>query len=192
MMIRGETIKFSSFKKKKQTEEEKQLEKEIENIEAKITNSLNEITEGDINRLEERKNALSEIRKVKTEGVMLRSRCRYEDLGEKPSGYFLNLENRNFMDKVITKLVDTNGEEYNNSTDILNLQKKYYNDLYKDEINIDDVPINDLIGENSCKLDNEESNSLEGEITYEELANALKNMKNSKSPGMDGFTAEFF
>ena len=54
---------------------------------------------------------------------MLRSRCRYEQLGEKPSGYSLNLEKRNFMDKVITKLVDTNGEEYNNSADILNLQK---------------------------------------------------------------------
>ena len=39
---------------------------------------------------------------------MLRSRCRYEELGEIPSGYFLNLENRNFMDKVITKLVDIN------------------------------------------------------------------------------------
>ena len=33
---------------------------------------------------------------------------------------------------------------------------------------------------------------LEGEITYEELKIALKNMKNSKSPGNDGFTAEFF
>ena len=96
------------------------------------------------------------------------------------------------MDKVINKLVDINGEEYNNSADILNLQKQYYHDLYKDEIRIDDVTINDLIGENSCKLDNEESNNLEGEITYEELGNALKNMKNSKSPGMDGFTAEFF
>ena len=192
MMIRGETIKYSSFKKKKQIEEEKQLEKEIENIEAKITNNLNEITEEDINILEEKKNALSELRKVKTEGVMLRSRCRFEELGEKPSGYFLNLENRNFMDKVINKLVDINGDEYNNSADILNLQKQYYHDLYKDEIRIDDVTINDLIGENSCKLDNEESNNLEGEITYEELGNALKNMKNSKSPGMDGFTAEFF
>ena len=39
MMVRGETIKYSSLKKKKQIEEEKQLEKEIENIEAKITNS---------------------------------------------------------------------------------------------------------------------------------------------------------
>ena len=33
---------------------------------------------------------------------------------------------------------------------------------------------------------------MEGEITYQELSSALKNMKNSKSPGSDGFTAEFF
>ena len=49
---------------------------------------------------------------------MLRSRCRYEELGEKPSGYFLNLENRNFMDKVMSKLIDNNGEEYINTADI--------------------------------------------------------------------------
>ena len=78
---------------------------------------------------------------------MLRSRCRYEELGEKPSGYFLNLENRNFMDKVITKLIDVNGEEHRNSPGILNLQKQYYQDLYKDEINIDNVPINEIVGE---------------------------------------------
>ena len=33
---------------------------------------------------------------------------------------------------------------------------------------------------------------LEGEITYTELAHALQSMKNSKSPGNDGFTVEFF
>ena len=160
MMIRGETIKYSAYRKRKQTEE-KQLEKNIINIEANITNRLNEITEDEINILEEKKNALSDIRKIKTGGVMLRSR--YEELGEKPSGYFLNLENRNSMDKVITKLIDVNGEE-----------KQYYKDLYKDEINIDNIPINEIVVENSCKLNEEESNSLEGEITYEELANALK------------------
>ena len=40
---------------------------------------------------------------------------------------------------------------------------------------------------------NEKDQTLfEGEITYQELSTALKNMKNSKSPGSDGFTAEFF
>ena len=56
---------------------------------------------------------------------MLKSICRYEVLGEKPSGYFLNLENRNFMDKVITDLMDSNENEYKNSDGILNLQKQY-------------------------------------------------------------------
>ena len=37
-----------------------------------------------------------------------------------------------------------------------------------------------------------ESNSLEGEITYDEVCFALKNMKKFLSPGTDGFNAEFF
>ena len=39
-------------------------------------------------------------------------------------------------------------------------------------------------------LSNEKQNLLEGEISYEELLMALKNAKNNKSPGSDGFTME--
>ena len=42
------------------------------------------------------------------------------------------------------------------------------------------------------KFTNEESQALEGEITYLEALNVLKNMKNYKSPGSDDFTAECF
>ena len=34
--------------------------------------------------------------------------------------------------------------------------------------------------------------SCEGELTEQECLNALKNMKNMKSPGNDGFTTEFY
>ena len=44
---------------------------------------------------------------------------------------------------------------------------------------------------NFYKLTNEESQTLEGEMTYLEALNVLKNMKNDKSPGSDSFTAEF-
>ena len=57
-----------------------------------------------------KKEQLYEIRKHILEGVMLRSRCRYEDLGEKPTSYFLNLEKRNFTNKVITKIIDDDKE----------------------------------------------------------------------------------
>ena len=42
------------------------------------------------------------------------------------------------------------------------------------------------------KLTNEESKELEGEILLKEASKTLFNMKSNKSPGSDGFTAEFF
>ena len=49
-----------------------------------------------------------------------------------------------------------------------------------------------MIGENKNKLSNEDAEKLEGEIQLNELFFALKNMKNEKSPGLDGFSVEFF
>ena len=141
--------------------------------------------------LEDKKNKLEEIRKIKIDGVMLRSRCRYEDLGEKPTKYFLNLESRNYQDKVINHLIDENGDEVYKTKDILDTQKRYYKNLYTEKIQIDDTPIKEMIGNNENQLNDDEAQMLEGEITYEELTTALKNMKNSKSPGNDGFTTEF-
>ena len=42
------------------------------------------------------------------------------------------------------------------------------------------------------KLSYDEQNSLESELTLEELKSALKSCQNSKSPGDDGFTKEFY
>ena len=128
---------------------------------------------------------------------MLRSRCRYIDMGEKPSKYFLNLESRNFTSKVITKLEDANHVEYVNvnvnTNEIINQQKEYYKTLYSETIHIDDKPLEETLGENiKKKLSENDSSGLEGEITYSELSSALRNMKNGKSPGNDGFTTEFF
>ena len=41
-------------------------------------------------------------------------------------------------------------------------------------------------------LNDEEVERIEGEITLNEASMALRNMKHSKSPGTDGFNAEFF
>ena len=37
-----------------------------------------------------------------------------------------------------------------------------------------------------------EAEKLEEEISYLEMANALKSMKYNKTPGLDGFTVELF
>ena len=191
-MIRGETIKYSSRKKKEMEREETNLEKQIKILEDNCNDNLAGTNENDLNLLEEKKTRLEEIRKKKIEGVMLRSRCRYTDMGEKPTKYFLNLESRNFTSKVITKIIDTNDVEYVNTHEIINQQREYYKTLYSETIHIDDKPLEETLGENTKRLSENDSSSLEGEITYSEILSALKSMKNGKSPGNDGFTTEFF
>ena len=141
-----------------------------------------------------KKNILTDIRKKKKiEGVMLRSRSRYQDLGEKPSKYFFNLENRNFVNKTMNKIIESDGTEYSETKEILKCQQKFYENFYSDISNdVDGNPIEDIAGENENKLSHDESQKLEGDIKLGELSNSLKNMKNFKSPGLDGFTVEFF
>ena len=121
--------------------------------------------------------------------MMLRSRSRYEDLGEKPTRYFLNLEKRNYTSKVIHKLVNTEGGEFTSTADILKCQSDFYKDLYNNVDSKDKVSIQSVLGDNDKKLS---AQDLEGEILYSELAFALIYMKNNKSPGLDGFTVELF
>ena len=192
LIIRGKTIQYSSFKKKKSQEEESKLESEIKVIEDEINNNLINMSEERLQEYERKKNTLNEIRNEKKAGIMLRSRSRYEESGEKPTKYFLQLENRNYTNKVINKLVDENGNEFNDTKNILNCQLNFYKNLYDDTNLVDDTPLQNILGENPSKLSDLDSNKLEGEITYAELSTALRNMKNNKSPGLDGFTVEFF
>lgn len=88
MIIRGSTIKYSSIKKRNKLEEENKLENEISILEEEIGNNFINVNFEKIQILTQMKDRLVDIRKEKTEGVILRSKCRYQDLGEKPSKYF--------------------------------------------------------------------------------------------------------
>ena len=89
------------------------------------------------------------------------------------------------------KIINSNAVEHTDTKDILNCQKKYEN-LY-DKVPVpENNSLTDILGENEDKLSDEEAHSLEGKITYAELLHTLKQIKNEKSPGLDGYTAEFF
>lgn len=70
LMIRGNTIQYSSLKKKKSQEEEKRLEREVNILEAEINTNFLNISEEVFQELDEKKRRLNEILKEKTDGVM--------------------------------------------------------------------------------------------------------------------------
>jgi hypothetical protein len=117
------------------------------------------------------------------------SKARWVAEGDKVSRYFCHLEKRHFVSKTMTKIVD-NGVEIKDSKHIVDKVKQFYEKLYENK-DVEDCEINELV-KDLPKLNELESISLEGEISYEEVCMVLKNMNNLKSPGTDGFNAEFF
>ena len=185
MKIRSKTISFASYKKRKFQDNEKQLLTDIENLENK--DHLNEY-EQDL--LKSKREELENIRDFRLRGVLLRSRARWVEDGEKVSSYFCSLEKRNYINKSIGKVTLPDDSTITNKKDIVNEFNKFYKNLYSKK-DVRDAAVSDLV-DNLPQLTDLQANQLEGLLTLDEISDSLKNMKNGKSPGSDGFPAEFF
>ena len=78
--------------------------------------------------------------------------------------------------------------------DILSELKKFYSNLFKSfDHQLEDIELIQLLaGYQVNMLSAEQSSSLDGPLTYEEMSLTIKQMKNNKTPVIDGFPAEFF
>ena len=75
---------------------------------------------------------LENLRKDKMNGVLIRSKTRWFEHGEKPSKYFLNMEKRNYVSKTITRIVKSDGSCLTKSKDILLEARNFYENLYSE------------------------------------------------------------
>ena len=185
MELRGKSISYASHKKKLECEREAKLKDEIVFLQ-----NIGNLTDEQITLLENKKNELETIRNKKIQGMLIRSRQEWIHKGEKPTSYFCNLENRNFTAKCMTFLEKNDGTLIFDNDDIVLETKNFYEQLYAKR-DVENVDLNNL-SLNTNKLNDVEKEQLEGKLDYKEAHDALKNMKNNKSPGSDGFTTEFY
>ena len=87
LKIRGSCISYASFKKKEET----RLENEIVSIIKHLEDNLNK---NNVHQLEEKRQELTELRKKKVEGMIVRSRAKWIYEGEQNSKYVCNLEKK--------------------------------------------------------------------------------------------------
>ena len=69
--------------------------------------------------------------------------------------------------------------------DIIQENRNHYKSLYT-------CRTGNLFNDNVNKLSEDDKNSLEGKLTYEEMLSALKKMRNNSAPGNSGFTVSFY
>ena len=127
-------------------------------------------------------------------GHYIRSRVQWLHEGERPTKYFCSLEHQNFITKTIKKVKTKDGTIITDQKDILAEVKSFYSQLFQNQDNkINEVDLKDLLkGIETRKLTGLQAKALEGELKLEELTKTLKNMQDNKTPGIDGFPAEFF
>ena len=135
---------------------------------------------------------LESIRKECLRRHMVKLIMQYLNESKKPTKFFCQLEKNNYQTKTIKRIQLNDGTLIHDQETILQTVANYYANLF-DQKTVDDIELTDLVNNKDDKrLSNIQSKNLEGKLTVEELGQALKDMKNGKTPGMDGFPAEFF
>ena len=189
--IRGFTIAYTAAKKKARKQQEQELERKIDDCFQRLSTNP---TEEDTLLFNDLNEQLKIHREPEIEGILARAKARWHLHGERNSRYFCNLERRHYNQKCIEYLINDEGHKLSNLNDIIEEQRSFYADLYKTRNpSITDKQSKLFFPDDfENRLTSEEAADCEEDITYEECLSVLKKMKNGKSPGSSGFTAEFY
>ena len=188
--IRTDTMIYAGKKAKEQRQKEKELTQKIEELEHNVTSNKNEHLE-----YQQLKSEWESIQRNKSNGIIIRSRAKWVEYGEKNSKYFLNLEKRNYNNKFIRKLITADEKEITNPSEILQEQFRFYADLYQTKLKTQSKAAgkNVFLDNTSIpELTQTDKDICDSPLTLTDLTNALKDMANDKSPGDDGFSTNFY
>lgn len=125
-------------------------------------------------------------------GIIVRSRARWVEYGEKNSKYFLGLEQRNRMTTNIYELYLDSNCLVTSQDEILKVIKTFYSKLYSKVSDIDSSNFFKFLNIPHTVLTDEQMLACEGHLTIDECSKALASMALNKSPGSDGLPVDFY
>ena len=192
--IRGFSVAYSVKKKRECNKVEAELLRSLKRLDALISEHGEDPCDDNMQEFETTKKELERLEESKTKGTILRAKARWSEHGEKCTKYFASLEKRNYKNKTIKQL-DVDGKVVTDPHEILKIEEEFYSKLYSEcKINLDHEAkaYKHFLGQEHPLLDEGERQACEGEVSEQECASALKDLKNGKSPGSDGFTVEFY
>ena len=194
MEIRAATISFSKDIAKSTYRREMEIRRQLDVLDDIICNNFH-FSEIDLvlKEFDNLKTELQSIYDKKGMAAIFRSKCRWIEMGERPTKYFFNLEKRNYIKKTITELRMEDETTIKDETQILDAIENYFNNLYMSTDGTTQDDYDQYIQDLSLpRLSDEERDNMEGPLTYEECKKVLETFQNDKSPGEDGFTVEFY
>ena len=115
---------------------------------------------------------------------------------KKNTRYFLNLEKHNYDRKNITKLTSDGVSYHTGENEIRKCIHKFYSQLYTEKhVEADDQKRSEdlfLSKVTTPKLNETDKIDIDKPLLLHELSQALRDLPNSKTPGSDGLSTEFY
>ena len=168
---------------------------------AQVKNEISKINNGDghklsdlLDKLDSLEADLNTIVDQETAGLIVRSRIRWAEHGERSSKYFCNLEKRSNEKKNIHILKNESGSIISDQHDIIKELQSFYQSLYTSKStpnNKNNVTsfLNELDLPHICE---DSKAKLNCDFTRAEILTSLKSLNLNRSPGYDGLPAEFY
>ena len=190
VQIKQLTIKHSVKKSRERQTLKNHLQSRLDNIINKLNN--NDIEKDEfVKTKSDIENSLDKIYSYENDGAKLRSKVNWIENGEKPSRYFLSLEKGRQSNSVIREL-NVNESLVKTDQEILTACASFYKDLYTSQ-NIDITEIERYLNTIKIPKINEHERILcDNPFSEEEYHTAIRNLKQNKSPGLDGISPEFY
>lgn len=179
--------KYSIDKAKHKSKEYLELQNELDSLKSRIQRA-DSSTESDLHRYNQIQQQLNKHMHDKAQGAFMRSKTKYYELGERSSKYFFSLEKCNSKKKTMVKVRSPNGIITTGVQEISQQLVQHYSRLYTSN---PEIKFN-LINNTDNKISNTDKIKLEEDITLLELTNAVKQMPNNKTPGLDGLPIEIY
>ena len=151
-------------------------------------NNIECMSEADLALLQKSKIDLEELQFKHITGVMFRSKAKWYMEAEQNSKYFFQLEKNRSNSKTCASLFNSEGKLITEQTEILNQQRKYYQDLYTSDEQIQ-FELEDII---SKKIQTDNIAAQEELFSEDEVKEAIKGLRNGSCPGSDGFPIEMY
>ena len=185
MEIRNATISYTKYKSKVSRDRAEEIRHQLEQLDDTICNNF---LSPDINQLllyyDNLKSDLQSLYENIGKQAMFRAKCRWVEQGERPTKYFFNLEKRNYNKKKTIRELRLEDESTTiNDKQIFDQIETSFRDLYTSVKKFSQDEYDEFTQHLQIpKLSDEDRDSLEGPLSYEECKKVLKSFQNDKSP----------
>lgn len=188
--LRGQIISYSAHVKKLRQLNIQKLLTDLKLVDRQLAiNSSPDL----LKRRVALKTELDLITTNEAERLLLYSRSRYYEYGDKSGRLLAHQLRRQAATRLIPRIKNELGELVEDPSLVNSVFSSFYKSLYSSELPSDLSDMHTFLQSLEFpEVDQHITDQLDSPLTTQELELALQNMQNNKAPGPDGFPVEFF